>query len=217
MPSLFLTFEGPEGAGKSTQTRLLAAWLQEQGFSVVETREPGGTRLGQEIRQLLLHQDRMSAEAEYLLYSADRAEHMRTLIRPALAQGQIVLCDRWLDSSLAYQGFGRGLDLAWLRTVAERTIQTVWIGRRFAFEPARTFLFDLPPEVGLARLANPDRLERENIEFHRRVRQGYLQLASAEPERFVVLDAMQTPQVLQAQLQEQLLDLLPTVHIGGYQ
>jgi dTMP kinase len=215
MSGLFLTFEGPEGAGKSTQIQLLAAWLQEQGFSVVKTREPGGTRLGQDIRQLLLHQDQMCAETEYLLYSADRAEHMRTLIRPALAQGQIVLCDRWLDSSLAYQGFGRGLDLGWLRTVAERTIQTVWIGRRFAFQPDKTFLFDLPPEVGLARLASPDRLERENIEFHRRVRQGYLQLATAEPERFVVLDATQTPQALQAQLRKQLLGLLPAVLIGG--
>jgi dTMP kinase len=215
MHGLFLTFEGPEGAGKSTQVQLLAAWLQEQGLPVVQTREPGGTRLGQDIRQLLLHQGQMCAEAEYLLYSADRAEHMRTLIRPALAQGQIVLCDRWLDSSLAYQGFGRGLDLDWLRTVAEKTIQTVWIGRRFAFRPDKTFLFDLPPEVGLARLANPDRLEHESIEFHRRVRQGYLTLAAAEPERFVVLDATQAPQALQAQLRKQLLDLLPAVLIGG--
>jgi dTMP kinase len=207
MPGLFLTFEGPEGAGKSTQIRLLAAWLHEQGFSVVETREPGGTRLGQGIRQLLLYQDQMCAEAEYLLYSADRAEHMQTLIRPALAQGQTVLCDRWLDSSLAYQGFGRGLKLDWLRAVAEGAVQGV--------QPDKTFLFDLPPEVGLARLANPDRLERENIEFHRRVRQGYLQLASAEPERFVVLDAMQTPEILQGQVRKQLLGLLATPHIRG--
>ncbi len=206
MKGLFLTFEGPEGAGKSTQIRLLAVWLQEQGFSVVETREPGGTRLGQGIRRLLLHQDQMCAEAEYLLYSADRAEHMQTLIRPALAQGQTVLCDRWLDSSLAYQGFGRGLDLDWLRAVAQGAVQEV--------QPNRTFLFDLPPEVGLARLANPDRLERESIEFHRRVRQGYLKLAAAELERFVVLDAPLTSQTLQAQLREHLHSLLSKAGLG---
>jgi dTMP kinase len=206
MKGLFLTFEGPEGAGKSTQTRLLAGWLQEQGFSVVQTREPGGTRLGQGIRQLLLHQDQMCAEAEYLLYSADRAEHMQTLIRPALSQGQIVLCDRWLDSSLAYQGFGRGLDLAWLRAVAEGAVQGV--------QPDKTFLFDLPPEVGLARLDNPDRLEREAIEFHRRVRHGYLKLAVSEPERFMVLDATQTPQTLQTQLREHLHNLLQQAGLG---
>jgi dTMP kinase len=206
MKGLFLTFEGPEGAGKSTQTRLLAGWLQEQGISVVETREPGGTRLGQGIRQLLLHQDQMCAEAEYLLYSADRAEHMQTLIRPALAQGQIVLCDRWLDSSLAYQGFGRGLKLDWLWAVAEGAVQ--------GMQPDKTFLFDLPPEVGLTRLDNPDRLEREAIEFHRRVRQGYLKLAAGEPERFVVLDATQTPQTLQAQLREHLHSLLQPAGLG---
>lgn len=198
---LFLTFEGPEGAGKTTQTRLLAVWLQEQGYSVVQTREPGGTKLGQDIRQLLLHQDHMCAEAEYLLYSADRAEHMQTLIRPALIQGQIVLCDRWLDSSLAYQGYGRGLNLGWLRAVAKGAIQGV--------QPHKTFLFDLPPEVGLRRFENPDRLEREPIEFHGRVRQGYLELAAAEPVRYVVLDATQSPEELQAQLREHLRNLLP--------
>lgn len=200
MNGLFLTFEGPEGAGKSTQARRLGAWLLEQGYPVTQTREPGGTRLGQDIRQLLLHQDHMCAEAEYLLYSADRAEHMQTLIQPALTQGQMVLCDRWLDSSLAYQGYGRGLDLGWLRAVAQGAIQGV--------KPHRTFLFDLPPEVGLRRFENPDRLEREPLEFHRRVRQGYLELAAAEPERFVVLDATQTPEELQIQLREHLRHLL---------
>ncbi|WP_299430749.1 dTMP kinase [uncultured Meiothermus sp.] len=206
MNGLFLTFEGPEGAGKSTQVRLLGAWLQEHGYTVVQTREPGGTSLGQDIRQLLLHQERMCAEAEYLLYSADRAEHMQTLIRPALAQGQIVLCDRWLDSSLAYQGYGRGLKLDWLRAVAEGATQGV--------QPLKTFLFDLSPEVGLRRFENPDRLEREPIEFHRRVREGYLELAAAELERFVVLDATQTPETLQAQLREHLRSLLPKTGLG---
>ncbi|MCS7068824.1 MAG: dTMP kinase [Meiothermus sp.] len=200
MRGLFLTFEGPEGAGKTTQTRLLAAWLEAQGYPVVQTREPGGTRLGQAIRGLLLHQEAMCAEAEYLLYSADRAEHMQTLIRPALLKGQVVLCDRWLDSSLAYQGYGRGLDLGWLHQVAQGATQGV--------KPHKTFLFDLPPEVGLQRFEGRDRLEREPLEFHRRVRQGYLELARAEPERFVVLDATQTPEALQARLRVHLQSLL---------
>lgn len=203
---LFLTFEGPEGAGKSTQKRLLADWLEQQGLAVVETREPGGTRLGQAIRELLLHQDHMCAEAEYLLYSADRAEHMQTLIQPALLRGQVVLCDRWLDSSLAYQGYGRGLDLAWLRQVAQ--------GATLGVKPRKTFLFDLPPEVGLQRFEGRDRLEREPLEFHLRVRQGYLELARAEPERFVVLDATQTVEELQAQLRVHLLGLLAETGLG---
>lgn len=200
MKGLFITFEGPEGAGKSTQARLLAEWLRGQGREVVLTREPGGTQLGQEIRHLLLHQGQMCAEAEYLLYSADRAEHMQTLIRPALQQGQVVLCDRWLDSSLAYQGYGRGLDLGWLRAVAQGATQGI--------RPHKTFLFDLPPEVGLKRFEGRDRLEREPLEFHRRVRQGYLELAQAEPERFVILDATQPLEALQAQLRGYLESLL---------
>ncbi|WP_337868512.1 dTMP kinase [Meiothermus sp.] len=200
MKGFFFTFEGPEGAGKSTQARLLAEWLRGQGREVVLTREPGGTQLGQEIRHLLLHQGQMCAEAEYLLYSADRAEHMQTLIRPALQQGQVVLCDRWLDSSLAYQGYGRGLDLGWLRAVAQGATQGI--------RPHKTFLFDLPPEVGLERFEGRDRLEREPLEFHRRVRQGYLELAQAEPERFVVLDATQPLEALQAQLRGYLESLL---------
>lgn len=200
MRGIFFTFEGPEGAGKSTQARLLAAWLRAKGREVVLTREPGGTRLGQAIRGLLLHQDHMCAEAEYLLYSADRAEHMQRVIQPALGLGQIVLCDRWLDSSLAYQGYGRGLDLGWLRAVAQGATQGI--------RPHKTFLFDLPPEVGLERFEGRDRLEREPLEFHRRVRQGYLELAQAEPERFVVLDATQPLEALQAQLRAHLESLL---------
>lgn len=200
MSGLFLTFEGPEGAGKSTQVRLLTDWLESNGHTVLATREPGGTELGKGIRQLVLHQSAMSPEAEYLLYSADRAEHMAGVIRPALGAGQIVLCDRWLDSSLAYQGYGRGLSLDWLRNVAKGAVQNI--------HPDRTFLFDLPPEVGLARFQGHDRLEREPIEFHQRVRQGYLELAQAEPERFVVLDATETPEGIQAALRENLASLL---------
>ncbi|WP_027877007.1 dTMP kinase [Meiothermus cerbereus] len=200
MKGLFITFEGPEGAGKSTQARLLADWLREKGREVVLTREPGGTRLGQAIRELLLHQDHMCFEAEYLLYSADRAEHMQTLIRPALERGRVVLCDRWLDSSLAYQGYGRGLNLGWLQAVASGATQGI--------KPRKTFLFDLPPEVGLERFEGHDRLEREPLEFHQRVRQGYLELAQAEPQRFVVLDATQPPKALFEELKGHLQNLL---------
>ena len=142
----------------------------------------------------------MSPEAEYLLYSADRAEHMASVIRSALEAGKIVLCDRWLDSSLAYQGYGRGLSLDWLRDVAKGAVKNT--------VPDRTFLFDLPPEVGLSRFGGHDRLEREPIEFHQRVRAGYLELARAEPQRFVVLDATHTPEQLQAALRENLASLL---------
>jgi len=200
MTNLFLTFEGPEGAGKSTQVKLLTEWLGQNGHPVTSTREPGGTELGQGIRQLVLHQSHMSPEAEYLLYSADRAEHLAKVIGPALQAGKIVLCDRWLDSSLAYQGYGRGLNLQWLKDVARGAVHDV--------RPLRTFLFDLPPEVGLARFAGHDRLEREPLEFHHRVRAGYLELAKAEPQRFVVLDATQTLEALQATLRENLASLL---------
>jgi dTMP kinase len=171
---------------------LLAQWLKTQR-QVLTTREPGnGGQIGKEIRQLVLHHQDMTPEAEYLLYSADRAEHVRTVIQPALRQGLMVLCDRYLDSSLAYQGYGRGLSLEWLRAVAE--------GATGGLKPHRTFLLDLPPEIGLARFDGRDRLEREPPEFHRRVRQGYLELAAAEPERFVVLDATQSPQAIQKSL-----------------
>ncbi|RIH86558.1 dTMP kinase [Calidithermus roseus] len=201
MAGLFITFEGPEGAGKSTQVRLLAEWLREQGRAVLTTREPGdGGVVGAEIRQLLLHHHDMTPEAEYLLYSADRAEHVRTVLRPALERGEIVLCDRYLDSSLAYQGYGRGLSLGWLRAVAE--------GVTGGLKPHRTFLLDLPPEVGLMRFDSRDRLEREPLEFHRRLREGYLELAMAEPERFVVLDATQSVEAIQQSLRSFLASML---------
>lgn len=201
MPGLFISFEGPEGAGKSTQIRLLAEWLRSQGRAVLTTREPGnGGQIGREIRQLLLHHQDMTPEAEYLLYSADRAEHVRTVLRPALESGQIVLCDRYLDSSLAYQGYGRGLPLEWLRAVAS------WVTG--GLKPHRTFLLDLPPEVGLRRFEGRDRLEREPLEFHRRLREGYLALAMAEPERFVVLDATQSIEAIQQSLRSFLAPML---------
>jgi dTMP kinase len=199
MSGLFITFEGPEGAGKSTQIALAKSWLEAEGQTVVQTREPGGTTMGKAIRELLLHQDGMTPVAEYLLYSADRAEHMQTVIRPAVQAGHTVLCDRWLDSSLAYQGYGRGLELDWLRAVGH--------GATGGTKPVKTILLDLAPEIGLARFATRDRLEAEPIAFHQRVRAGYLALAAAEPGRFSVVDAAQKPEDVQLQI-KQILEAL---------
>ncbi len=200
MKGLFITFEGPEGAGKSTQIGRIRDWLSSLGREVIVTREPGGTELGAEIRQLLLHQGSMCPEAEYLLYSADRAEHMSSKIKPALEGGKIVLCDRWLDSSLAYQGYGRGLDLDWLERVGAGAIGNQW--------PDKTILFKLDPKIGLARFETRDRLEAEPLEFHQRVMGGYLELAEKSPLRFSVVDAAQEVEIVFEAVKALLKDLL---------
>lgn len=200
MTGLFITLEGPEGAGKTTQARLLADWLEHLGREVVLTREPGGTLLGQQVRQLLLHQADMTSQAEFLLYSADRAEHWQSLIQPALKRNAVVLCDRWLDSSLAYQGYGRGLNLEWLLSVSDGFL----LGQR----PHLTFVFDLPPQDGLARFDGRDRLEAEPLEFHHRVRQGFLELAHNHPERYRVIDALQPIGQLHHLLRQHLASLV---------
>jgi len=201
-PLRFISFEGPEGSGKSTQAARLAAWLRQQGAQATLTHEPGGTELGREVRRWLLHQGAtMSAEAEFLLYSADRAEHVRTVIEPALAAGAFVISDRFVDSSYAYQGYGRGLDLAWLRAVSAGILRGV--------RPGLTFLLDLPPERGLARLAERDRLEGESLAFHRRVRAGYRALARGEPERFVILDAELPQEELEARIVQEVRNRWP--------
>lgn len=186
MGGLFVTLEGGDGSGKSTQSRLLAEWLGGQGREVVETREPGGTDLGLELREIILHRrGYIAPRAEALLYAADRAHHVATVVRPAIERGAVVIQDRYLDSSVAYQGAGRVLDPAEVRELS------LWAGERLL--PTVTVLLDLPVEVGRARLAGArhryDRLEAEESEFHERVRAAYLHLAAAEPERFLVLDA----------------------------
>ncbi|GAA6763191.1 MULTISPECIES: dTMP kinase [Thermus] len=199
MAGVFLTLEGLDGAGKSTQARLMAAFLEGKGLRVRLTREPGeGLPL---VRELLLHGKALSPEAEYLLFSADRAEHVRKVILPALEEGLWVVSDRYLDSSLAYQGFGRGLPLPWLLEVAKEAT--------LGLSPQRTFLLDLPPEEALKRVKDPDRLEGLGLSFFGRVREGYLRLAEAEPERFVVLDATKPIEALQREIQRHLLPLLP--------
>ncbi|MFN4070800.1 MAG: dTMP kinase [Thermus caldifontis] len=199
MKGFFLTLEGLDGSGKTTQARLLARFLEEKGIRVLLTREPGGGLKG--VRDLLLKGGALSPEAEYLLFSADRAEHVRKVILPALEEGYWVISDRYLDSSLAYQGYGRGLPLPWLLEVARRATLDL--------KPRLTFLLDLPPEEALGRVATPDRLERTGLEFFRRVRDGYLRLAEAEPERFRVVDATRPVAEVQAAIRSSIPQLFP--------
>ncbi len=186
----FITFEGPEGSGKSTHISLLAAYLRAQGIGVTLTREPGGTPLGEVIRTLLQHNGSGEApvgRAEVLLFLASRAQHVERLIRPALAAGEWVLCDRFEDSTLAYQGYGRGFDLSELQAVNHFATH--------GLKPDLTVLLDVTPETSRARLLArqsatatlPDRIEGEADEFHIRLRDGFLNLARREPARFVVL------------------------------
>lgn len=187
---MFITFEGPEGAGKSLQVRLLAHRLRAVGQTVLETREPGGTPLGDQLRHLLLVRDDLKtvARAEALLMCAARAQHVDGVLKPALARGEVVVCDRFSDSTLAYQGHGRGLDLDQLRAVLNFATA--------GLEPDMTILLDLPVEAGLARKeaqAAWTRFEAEKLAFHERIREGYLMLAAAAPQRWVCLDAQKPP------------------------
>ncbi len=175
---MFVTFEGPEGSGKSTAIRTLAA---TSGWNCLCTREPGAGEVGRRIRELLLEGETIDARCELFLFLADRAQHVSSIIRPAMNRGDVILCDRHADSTVVYQGYGRGLDLDWLRSL-----------NQFAtggLKPDLTLLFDLSPEVGLARVTNKDRLDRESLEFHHRVREGFLAEAAREPDRWIILNA----------------------------
>jgi dTMP kinase len=183
---LFVTFEGGDGVGKTTQAALLEEWLTEAGRTVVRTREPGGTEVGVLIRDIVLHhRGEVSARAEALLYAADRAHHIQTLVRPALARGEVVIQDRYLDSSVAYQGAGRVLGRDEVRRLS------LWATEGLL--PDVTVLLDLDPSAARSRLDADDkpfdRLEAEEEHFHARVREEFLALAAAEPTRFLVLDA----------------------------
>lgn len=193
MSGRFWTFEGVEGAGKSSLMAAVEARLRAKGEDPLVTWEPGDSPLGREIRRLLLEGDAPAPWAELFLYLADRAEHMAKRVEPALAAGRTVLCDRFHDATIAYQVYGRGLDAETVRVASARAA-----GRM----PDRTILLDLDPELGLARASRRgtlDRLERESLAFHRRVREGYLALAAAEPARFLVLDATRSPAQLAAE------------------
>jgi dTMP kinase len=180
----FITFEGIEGSGKSTQAEMLKAFLEGLGLEVLLTREPGGSPIGEQIRRVLLDPDNhgMVPLAELLLYEASRCQHVEAVIRPAIEAGKTVICDRFFDASTAYQGYARGLEI---KMVGE--LNLVATGGR---KPDLTIVLDLPVDVGLRRLGrNLDRIEREAVEFHERVRQGYLRIAEDEPDRVKVVNS----------------------------
>lgn len=187
---VFIAFEGGDGAGKSTQVAALARWLRARGREVVVTREPGGTELGVRIRELLLHGGEVAPRAEALLFAADRAQHVAAVVRPASERGAVVLTDRYVDSSIAYQGAGRDL------RAAEVARLSAWATGGLV--PDLTVLLDVTPETGRARRHDraEDRMETEAAEFHARVRAGFLGLAQAEPSRYLVLDAAEPPEAL---------------------
>lgn len=198
---LFLSFEGGDGAGKSTQARLLGEWLTRLGREVVLTREPGGTELGVLLRDAVLHGDHVDARTEALLYATDRAHHVASLVRPALARGAVVVTDRYLDSSVAYQGSGRDLGADEVERLSLWAVDGLL--------PALTVLLDLDPVAGKARLTgDPDRLERAGDEFHRRTREAFLGRAEAEPGRWLVLDATRPVDELASQIRARVATLL---------
>lgn len=204
---MFITFEGPEGSGKSTQIRLLAEFMRARGLSVEVVREPGGTPIGDQVRHVLhdTANTAMSPEAEVLLYSASRAQLVSQRIRPSLAAGRIVLCDRYADSTMAYQGYGRGLDLGMLAALTE--IATGGL------KPDLTLLLDLDVSAGLSRRRvrgeEMNRLDLEAVAFHERVREGYRLLANADPERWVRIQADRPVDVVAADIREAVLARLP--------
>lgn len=200
---MFITFEGIDGVGKSTQLDLLETWLQEQGKEVLRTLEPGGTELGQEIRHLLLHRKGdVAPRSEALLYAADRAHHVATKIRPALAAGKVVLSDRYFDSSVAYQGAARELDVNQVREISLWAVDNLL--------PDLTILLDLTAEQAMSRRnktgVEPDRLEQEKVDFFERAREQYLELAK-EP-RFLIIDANLTVPEIQEQIRSRVQELL---------
>jgi dTMP kinase len=197
----FIAFEGGEGTGKSTQSKLLAQWLEQEGESVVLTREPGGTDLGKDLRKILLEHETgaISPRAEALLYAADRAHHVYSVIRPALDRGDVVITDRYFDSSAAYQGAGRILNPAEVARISRWATESLY--------PTLTILIDVPAEIGLGRLQSRDRLEAESNDFHERVRQEYLQIAMMDPERYFVVDGTQPVNEIHSQITERVSEL----------
>jgi dTMP kinase len=200
---LFVCFEGGEGAGKSTQARRLGDRLSEDGHVVVLTREPGDTPVGSELRRIVLDPGtgELADRTEALLYAADKAEHVHTVVGPALARGEVVITDRYVDSTLAYQGAGRDLDVEELEWMARWATGDL--------RPHLTVLLDLEPSAGLTRFEERDRIEGESLEFHQRVRDGFLALAAADPEHYLVLDARDDVETIASAVLRRVQGLLP--------
>ena len=205
MRGVFVVFEGGDGVGKSTQTALLVSWLTGQGHEVVRTFEPGDGPVGQQIRHILLstETDDLAPRAEALLFAADKAQHVHSVVRPALARGAVVVSDRYVDSTLAYQGAGRVLDVADLERINGWAVDDL--------RPHLTVLLDLAPEHGVGRIAAKDRLEQAGDDFHTRARQGFLALAARDPGRYLVLPARDDVEAIAAAVREKVSALLPTV------
>lgn len=202
-PGTFISLEGPEGAGKTTQLKLLSKYLQDENIAHVITRDPGGTALGKPIRRILLNSESViSPVAELLLYEADRAQNIAEIIIPALEAGKLVFCDRYCDSTIAYQGYGRNIDIKLIEMLNQVATQ--------GLVPERTILFDIESSAGLARLhpSGHDRLEREALEFHQKVRQGYLNLVKQDPIRWRVIDAAMPMSMVQEELKTIVMDAL---------
>ena len=199
---VFVCFEGGEGSGKSTQSTLLRQWLESEGYSVVLTFEPGDTAVGRKLREIVLSPEtgELSHRTEVLLYAADKAEHVDTVVQPALDRGEVVVTDRYVDSMLAYQGAGRALDLAGLEAVARWATHDL--------RPHLTVLLDLEPSAGLGRFEERDRIELESLEFHQRVRASFLELAAADPDHYLVLDARCPVEELSAAIRDRVRPLL---------
>ncbi|GAA2139400.1 hypothetical protein GCM10009844_08150 [Nocardioides koreensis] len=199
---VFVCFEGGEGSGKSTQSRLLREWLEAEGYAVVLTFEPGDTEVGRQLRRIVLSPEtgELSDRTEALLYAADKAEHVDTVVQPALDRGEVVLTDRYVDSTLAYQGAGRSLAVAEVEQVARWATHDL--------RPHLTVVLDLAPEHGLGRFEERDRIEGESVEFHERVRAAFLAMAAADPEHYLVLDARLPVEEIAAEIRAELTPLL---------
>ncbi len=200
---VFVCFEGGEGSGKSTQSGLLRDWLEQQGFAVLLTFEPGDTEVGRKLRSIVLSPETgaISDRTEALLYAADKAEHVAAVVRPALDRGEVVITDRYVDSMLAYQGAGRALDVDEVERVARWATDDL--------RPHLTVVLDLEPEHGLGRFEERDRIEGESLDFHLRVRDGFLRMAAADPDHYLVLDARAGRDEIAGRVRDRIGALLP--------